>query len=105
MAPIADKSALSNDPKASSVVTPNRMHSRRSAAVLSKLARDSAVAAAPDSAIRPDQSLSRVSLSRTSRGDSRASSGARRAGGQDITRNSPVEISTQASAAPSRTSA
>ena len=72
--------------------------------MLSKEPRDSGVISAPDSDTIPAQSASFMSLTRTSRGASRASSGANRTIGQAITRNSPVEMSTQASAASSRTS-
>ena len=104
-APIAEISARPKAAKASSDATPNSSHSRFSAPVESKLPRDNAVTAAPISSIRPNSCASWVSLIKTSRGASRASSGANRTCGQAITRSSPVEISTQASAASSRTSA
>ncbi|OIQ69691.1 hypothetical protein GALL_487040 [mine drainage metagenome] len=93
-----------NAPNDSSVPTAYSPHSRFSAEVLSKLARANGVSAAPDSVTIPARSASFASLTTTSRGQSRAISGPSRTKGQGITRNSPVEISTQASAASSRTS-
>ena len=102
---MAETSALVKAPKAASPATPCNRATRASAPVESKDPRDRAVTCAPASRRTSAQTSSRASLTSTSRGANRANSAESLAPGQVITRNSPVEISAQAKAPSSRTSA
>ena len=101
---MAESSARVNCPNASREPTSKCACKRLSADVLSKLDRLSGMIAMPVSEMAASSVSKLVSDNNSSCGASRAKSGPSRTSGQGVTRNAPVEISTQANAQSPRTS-